>query len=205
MYNQSTSTMGQQMGQQHVALPDKDMANIVLSELKRMSREYTTACLEAANPMVHQTFNQLLQKSLADQMQLFQLMNQQGMYNVTAAPTQEIQKEQQKFRQCGFETQQFMQQYLGGGQTTAGMMGGQNAQPTSQATMNQMTSNYGMPSGMGTMPPGASSTTTSSNINASGNPQMRAGSGTSSGMSSGSGMSTQMSSTTQDHSKKYLI
>ncbi|NBI31272.1 spore coat protein [Chengkuizengella marina] len=195
MYNQPTSNMGQQqMGQQHVSLPDKDMANLVLSELKRMAREYTTACLEAANPTVHQNFNQLLQKTLADQAQLFQIMSQQGMYNVTPASMQEIQKEQQKFNQCGYETQQFMQQYLGGGQS--GMMA-TSTQPYQQSTQMPMTSNYGA---MGTMPPGAASPTTSSssaNINQSGTPQMRSGTQMST--------SSQMSTSTQDQAKKYLI
>ncbi|NDI36472.1 spore coat protein [Chengkuizengella sediminis] len=202
MYNQSTSNMGQQqMGQQHVALPDKDMANLVLSELKRMAREYTTACLESANPMVHQNFNQLLQKTLADQAQLFQIMSQQGMYNVTPAPMQEIQKEQQKFNQCGYETQQFMQQYLGGGQPSSGMMGSGNQsyqQPT-HMSMSPNTLNYGA---MGTMPPGAaSSTANTSSANQSGTPQMRSGTQMGTQMSS----SSQTSASTQDHNKKYLI
>ncbi|MFS1514718.1 spore coat protein [Chengkuizengella sp. SCS-71B] len=176
MYHQPTTNMSQQMGQQHVALPDKDMANLALSELKRMAREYTTACLESANPMVHQNFNQLLQKTLADQAQLFQIMSQQGMYNATPASMQEIEKEQQKFNQCGYETQQFMQQYLGGGQSS-GMMASSNQpyQPSTQMRMEQNTSNFGA---MGTMPPGAASSTistTSANINQSESPQMRVG------------------------------
>lgn len=114
MYQQSTSMQTGFQNQQHCPIADQDMANIVLSELKRMAREYTTASLEANSAKVRHTFEQSLQRTLRDHAELYHMMSQNGMYGQPASANMaEIQKEQQKAQQTSQKLQSFIQQYIG--------------------------------------------------------------------------------------------
>jgi hypothetical protein len=80
-------------GQQSV-LQEQDLANVVLNELKRVAREYTTAVLEANNLETRQTFQFLLQKALHDQAILYQQIQQMNGYGeIPIASQQDIQQE----------------------------------------------------------------------------------------------------------------
>jgi spore coat protein CotF len=107
-YSQQQQAQGQQ-----VYLQDQDLAKIVLSELKRIGREYTIATQEATNPQIRQIFQALLQKTLQDQALVFQEIQQLGGYGeIPEAPQQDIQKELQKQSQTASKLQSFVQQNL---------------------------------------------------------------------------------------------
>lgn len=92
-------------------LPDEDLAYTVLTDLKRVTREYATAATESVCPSVRQHFTQLLNTTLAMQGELFNAMNQQKMYN-TASPAlrQEIDKQLKEYQSTQQKTNQFVQQ-----------------------------------------------------------------------------------------------
>lgn len=119
-----------QGGQQQVYLQEQDLANFVLSELKRTAREYTTATLEAANPQIRQAFQTLLQKTLQDQVAVFQEIQKLGGYDTQPADQQQLQQEMQKQSQTAAKLQTFVGQNLsraGGASASASASGYQQA------------------------------------------------------------------------------
>jgi spore coat protein F len=102
-------------------LSDEDMAYTVLSDLKRVVREYATAATEASCPDIRELFTKLLNSTLTMQGQVFQAMQQANMYN-TASPAlrQELDKQMKEYQQTKQKTQQFLQQKLSG-QTSQSM------------------------------------------------------------------------------------
>lgn len=98
MYQKQNMYGQQQSGQtQHFHLQEQDAANLVLSELKRAAREYTTAALESSHSAIRQTFVSLTQKTLQDQAELFTALSQiQGYGEVKMASQQEVQQELQQ-------------------------------------------------------------------------------------------------------------
>jgi spore coat protein CotF len=107
---------GQQQSQgQHVHLQDQDLANLVLSELKRIAREYTTAALEANNPQIRQVFQNLLGKTLQDQDVLYrEIQRMSGYGEIPTAQQQDVHKELQKQSQTANQLYSFVQQHLSG-------------------------------------------------------------------------------------------
>ncbi|WP_426450573.1 spore coat protein [Paenibacillus sp. S-38] len=97
MYQTNYNQQGQQASEQrHLHLDEQDVAKLVLSELKRTAREYTTAALEATHPAIRQTFISLTQKTLQDQAELFTVLSQiNGYGNIRLASQQEVQQELQ--------------------------------------------------------------------------------------------------------------
>lgn len=113
MYQQNPYQQQQQQQQQHqVQLQEQDLANLVLSELKRSAGEYTTAVTEAVNPQIKQTFQALLLKTLQSHATLFQEIQKLGYYQVQPAEQQQIQQELQKQSQTAAQLQSFVQQNL---------------------------------------------------------------------------------------------
>ncbi|MBP1965858.1 spore coat protein [Paenibacillus aceris] len=102
----------QQQQQQQVHLQEQDLANLVLSELKRSAGEYTTAVTEAVNPQIKQTFQTLLSKTLQCHATLFQEIQKLGYYEVQPADQQQLQQELQKQSQTAAQLQSFVQQNL---------------------------------------------------------------------------------------------
>lgn len=98
-------------------LTEEDLASTVLSDLKRVVREYATAATESTCPDIRQLFTKLLDNTLKAQGQLFQAMQQSNMYN-TASPAlrQELDKQAQQYKQTAQKTKQQLQQTLGGSQ-----------------------------------------------------------------------------------------
>ncbi|GGG51362.1 spore coat protein [Paenibacillus radicis (ex Gao et al. 2016)] len=109
--------MYQQQQQQQQALPDEDLAYTVLSDLKRVVREYATAATESTCPTVRQMFTNLLNSTLKMQGDLFQAMQAQNMYS-TASPAlrQELDKQIKEYSQTQQKTSQWLQQRLSGSQ-----------------------------------------------------------------------------------------
>ncbi|WP_337099646.1 spore coat protein [Paenibacillus sp. YIM B09110] len=102
-------------------LSDEDMAYTVLSDLKRVVREYATAATEASCPDIRELFTKLLNSTLTMQGQVFQAMQQANMYSVASpALRQELDKQMKEYQQTKQKTQQFLQQKLSG-QTSQSM------------------------------------------------------------------------------------
>ncbi|MFD0588451.1 spore coat protein [Paenibacillus sp. GCM10027627] len=101
--------------QNQAILTEEDLASTVLSDLKRVVREYATAATESTCPDIRQLFTKLLDNTLKAQGQLFQVMQQNNMYN-TASPAlrQELDKQAQQYKQTAQKTKQTLQQKLGG-------------------------------------------------------------------------------------------
>ncbi|WP_341278802.1 spore coat protein [Paenibacillus sp. FSL H8-0537] len=95
-------------------LPEEDLAYTVLSDLKRVTREYATGATEAACPSIRQMFTNLLNSTLKMQGELYQVMQSQNMYS-TASPVlrQEIDKQIKEYQQTQQKTSQFLQQRMG--------------------------------------------------------------------------------------------
>jgi spore coat protein CotF len=96
--------------QQRVAMPEADMAYTILSDLKRVTREYATAATESNCNNVRQMFINLLNNTLHLQGELYKVMKQNNMYS-TASPClrQEIDKQLQQNKQNFQKTRQFVQ------------------------------------------------------------------------------------------------
>jgi hypothetical protein len=113
-------------------LQEQDLAHLILSELKRVAREYTTAVLEANNMQTRQTFQFLLQKTLHDQGILYEAIQQTvGYGDIPTAPQQEIQKELQKQSQSASQLYNFVQQ------NKFGSLGGQTQMQNQQQNQQQ--------------------------------------------------------------------
>ncbi|MBD0384120.1 spore coat protein [Paenibacillus sedimenti] len=132
MYQQNYQQQGYG-AQPQVYLQEQDLANFVLSELKRTAREYTTATLEAANPQIRQAFQTLLQKTLQDQAAVFQEIQKLGGYDTQPAAQEQLQQELQKQNQSAAKLQSFVQQNL----SRAGSAGGYQQQPNQAMTQQQ--------------------------------------------------------------------
>ncbi|MBB6669709.1 spore coat protein [Cohnella nanjingensis] len=92
-------------------MPDGDLAYTVLSDLKRVTREYATAATESVCPTVRQSFTQLLNTTLQMQGELFNAMQSQNMYNAASpALKQEIDKQLKSYQSTQQKTNQFVQQ-----------------------------------------------------------------------------------------------
>ncbi|MNJ35241.1 Coat F domain protein [compost metagenome] len=108
-------------------LPQEDLLNTILADLKRTVREYTTATTESACPTVRQMFNQLTDDTLKLQGQLFQVMSQNNMYTMPAkAPRTELDKEVQCAQDTIQKTGQFIQQRATMGAGSYGQQQGQS-------------------------------------------------------------------------------
>lgn len=106
MYQQ---TYNQTSAQNNIQLQEQDWGNLVLSELKRTAREYTTAALEASHPAIRQTFQSLAQRTMQDQAELYTVLSQLSGYGtVKAADQKEIQQELQKQYQKAEQLQAFV-------------------------------------------------------------------------------------------------
>lgn len=92
-------------------LPEADMAYTILSDLKRVTREYATAATESVCPQVRQTFTQLMDDTLKLQGELYYCMQQNNMYNASSpALRQEVDKQLNQYKQTQQKTSQFVQQ-----------------------------------------------------------------------------------------------
>lgn len=96
-------------------MPDEDLLNTVLADLKRTVREYTTAATESNCPAVRRTFNDLTMDTLRLQGDLYTQMSQMNMYTPPAkALRQDVDKQLQAAQQTQQKCQQFVQQKTGG-------------------------------------------------------------------------------------------
>ncbi|CAM3997168.1 spore coat protein [Paenibacillus alkaliterrae] len=103
-----------QQQQKQSILTEEDLAGAILSDLKRVVREYATAATESTCPDIRQLFTKLMNSTLTLQGQLFQAMQQANMYNAASpALRQELDKQMKQYQQTKQKTTQFVQQNLG--------------------------------------------------------------------------------------------
>lgn len=112
--NQTTTYGGQTfVSSSEPSLETKDCVGGVLNELKRMSREYTTAFTECRDPETRRLFQSLLNSTLQSQEKVFECMQRQGWYNTSSsAQRQEIDKQIQQYQQAWQKTSSFIQQAM---------------------------------------------------------------------------------------------
>ncbi|PYE52665.1 spore coat protein [Paenibacillus barcinonensis] len=92
-------------------MQEQDLLKTILADLRRTSREYTTATTEASCPMIRSMFNDLTNDTLRLQGEMFNLMQQNNMYSVSAkAPRQDLDKQIQSAHQAQQKCQQFIQE-----------------------------------------------------------------------------------------------
>ncbi|MFP4977984.1 spore coat protein [Paenibacillus sp. CN-4] len=97
-------------------MQDKDLLNIILADLKRTVREYTTAATESSCPTVRRMFNDLTMDTLRLQGDLYNRMQEMNMYSAPAkALRPELDKQISSTQQAQSKLRQFIQQKTGGG------------------------------------------------------------------------------------------
>ena len=94
-------------------LSEEDLASAVLSDLKRVVREYATAATESNCPIVRQLFTDMLNSTLTMQGQLYQVMSNLNMYAAPAsALKQEVDKQIQSYKQTQQNSNNWVSQHL---------------------------------------------------------------------------------------------
>jgi spore coat protein CotF len=92
-------------------LSEEDKASAILSDLKRVTREYATAATESVCPEIRQMFTELTNNTLTMQGELYNAMQQNNMYNASSpALKQELDKQFMQYQQTQQKTTQFVQQ-----------------------------------------------------------------------------------------------
>ncbi|NBD23051.1 spore coat protein [Paenibacillus glycinis] len=94
-----------------LSLPEEDIANTILADLKRVTREYATAATESVCPQIRQMFTDLLNETLTMQGDLYTTLKQANLYNASSPVLQqEIDKQVVQYKQTQQKTVQFAQQ-----------------------------------------------------------------------------------------------
>ncbi|OKP72675.1 coat protein F [Paenibacillus helianthi] len=102
-----------QNGAQFMA--DEDLLTMILDDLKRTVREYTTAATESNCQTVRRVFNDLTMDTLRIQGDLYNQMSQMGFYQAPdKALRQAVDKQIQSAQQIQQKSQHFVQQKLNG-------------------------------------------------------------------------------------------
>lgn len=97
-------------------LPEEDLLNTILNELKRSVKEYTTATTESACPAVRNMFSNLTADTLKMQGDMYQLIEQQNQYAapVPHAMKNELDKQLQEVQKTSQQTRQLISQKTSG-------------------------------------------------------------------------------------------
>lgn len=96
-------------------MPDEDLLTMILDDLKRTVREYTTAATESNCQTVRRVFNDLTMDTLRIQGDLYNQMSQMGMYKAPGkALRQDVDKQIQSAQQIQQKSQHFVQQKMAG-------------------------------------------------------------------------------------------
>ncbi|SFL81449.1 Coat F domain-containing protein [Paenibacillus sp. 1_12] len=105
------------MNQNTSVLPEREMLLTILCELKRTSREYTTAVTESNCSAIRQTLTSLLHSTLESQEKVYGYMKQNNMYKASSPVLrQEVDKKFKQNQQTQQEQNQFVQSRLQGRQ-----------------------------------------------------------------------------------------
>lgn len=97
---------------QNDMLPQDDLLKIVLADLRRTSREYTTATTESSCPAIRSLFSELTDSTLKLQGELYKLMEEQQIYTKPAgASRKEVDKNLQEAEKACKQAKQFASQH----------------------------------------------------------------------------------------------
>ncbi|MEK3733906.1 MULTISPECIES: spore coat protein [Paenibacillus] len=97
-------------------LPQEELLNFILGELKRTVREYTTATTEASCPTVRQMFTNLTMDTLKLQGEMYHLIQQQNQYSASIphALKMDVDKQHQQAQQTVQKTRDLISQKSAG-------------------------------------------------------------------------------------------
>lgn len=97
-------------------LPEEDMLNTILNELKRTVREYTTATTESSCPTVRSMFTTLTSETLKMQGDMYQLIERNKQYPspVPHAMKSDVDKQLQEMQKNYQKTREFTNQKTAG-------------------------------------------------------------------------------------------
>lgn len=98
--NQSAQFSGQGM-----QLSDRDIMQVVLTETKHLAESLNSYILEASSEQLRRDYMTTLGDIYSQQKQVFDMMQQQGYYEVKNANPQDIKQAQNKFSQSGSQMQ----------------------------------------------------------------------------------------------------
>ncbi|GIO38572.1 hypothetical protein J41TS12_34330 [Paenibacillus antibioticophila] len=122
---------------QNDMLPQDDLLKIVLADLRRTSREYTTATTEASCPAIRSLFSELTDSTLKLQGELYKLMEEQQIYTKPAgASRKEVDKNLQEAEQACMKAKQFAAQHQSQMGTVAAHMSNVSAHPVNTKPYN---------------------------------------------------------------------
>lgn len=113
-------------------LPEEDLLNTILNELKRTVREYTTATTESSCPSVRRMFEELTADTLKMQGEMYQLIERQKQYPsaVPHAMKSDVEKQLRQMQNSAAKTRDFISQ------KTASLSGGAHAPNVGQHATN---------------------------------------------------------------------
>lgn len=95
-WNQNQFSQGQQGAQ---PLSDQELAFDLLYHEKALMANIASEVLEASQPGMRQVLNDCYMQMGQDQLDIFNLMQQQGWYPVKPAQAQDVQTAKQKYQQ----------------------------------------------------------------------------------------------------------
>ncbi|MDF2633914.1 MAG: Coat domain protein [Pelosinus sp.] len=93
---QQNQQQGQMNGQGN-QFTDQDILQLALNESKHTAEAINSYILEAANEQLRRDYMTVLGDVYTQQKQIFDIMQQKGIYNVENATAQQITKAQSKF------------------------------------------------------------------------------------------------------------
>lgn len=100
--NQSQSA---QFSGQGMQLSDRDIMQVVLTETKHLAESLNSYILESSTEQLRRDYMTVLGDIYSQQKQVFDMMQQQGYYEVKNAQPQDIKQAQSKFSQSGSQMQ----------------------------------------------------------------------------------------------------
>ena len=82
-----------------ISMNDKDYITSVLTCLKEMTKNYTTAMTEASNESLHKSFHSIFLELMKLQRKVYELMFRKGWYSLETAEKQKINEKYQTLSQ----------------------------------------------------------------------------------------------------------
>ena len=89
-------------GNNQPALTDQELAFDLLYQEKSLMANISSEVVEGSQPGLRNVMNDMFMQMGQDQLQIFQVMNQKGWYQLKPAQSQDIQTAKQKYQNmCG--------------------------------------------------------------------------------------------------------
>ena len=91
--------MQNQMNQTAAPLSDQELAFDLLYQEKSLMANISSEVVEGSQPGLRNVMNDMFMQMGQDQLQIFQVMNQKGWYQLKPAQPQDVQTAKQKYQQ----------------------------------------------------------------------------------------------------------